>query len=555
MAGSSGDELVIGANANQALAEWKKLNQAIEHEAKALKEFKDANNAAAREQQKLATEGARLTEQHATAQERYNAKVQKLDQLLKANTIDQRTYNAELANQKKLLEQTGDAAGNLRQQAGGFAKEFITSVVGISGAIGGALAVVEAIKGEYDDLVSRQKAAQQAQQTFGEAMRSLGADFKADSSMQVGDLEPAVKRLMQSSGATDVQAARALSAALAGRGNMSNAAAVGIAEQALRILPGDAEATGQMAMRTGMLMNETGIADPRAALGLVADIKNTAAVAKLRDVGQSAIPAVMSATRLGASAEQGAELYTTINNLMADAEGASSRTAMEALMLQLRDFKPGDSVPAAQRAAFAGAATPDAMIDVMQSSPELRAAFLANSSFELKSKTSIESLLSGTDQARAARESARAGIGAPSADTFESFVGGINSLASQRLPQLRSRGEDNLKQYQLRDAGGAETAEARDIFESTIGSLDFPQMIDALGRRGARNEVLSAQAFQGMSYPAAAAATLDRIRTSGEYGTFTDANVIQLLSEQAALLRSIDASGRGGPPEARLGIR
>src|SRR5690606_8611213 len=114
----------------------------------------------------------------------------------------------------------------------------------------------------------RLQEAKDSQLSFGEHVREMASNFRPDDTMTVADLEPAVKRLMRNTGATIPVASGALSAAFAGHGNLTNSQAVDIAEQALRILPNNAEASNQIALRAGQLMNAAGFADPRQALGL-----------------------------------------------------------------------------------------------------------------------------------------------------------------------------------------------------------------------------------------------------------------------------------------------
>lgn len=546
-------------DATSLLKAYADMDAARKKEALGLQALKKEHNEAAKAERDAAREAEQIKSRALSAQDKYTAAVGRAKDLLDRNKISQKEYNAELERQTKMLRESENSAGGMGNKIAGAGKEAITAITGIGSALGAVMAVAGAIKAEYEDLKRRQKEALTSQLSFGDAMRSLGTDFKADATMQVADLEPAVQRLMRATGATDSAAAQALSAALAGRGEMSNAQAVGIAEQALRVLPGDADATNQMAMRTGMMMNATGIQDPRAAIGLLTDLKNVSAVAKLRDVGQSGVPAIMGLSRLGSSAEEGAELFATINNLMGDAEGARTETAVNALALQLRDFAPSAKdaekarIPQTQLSAFRAARTTDERIDVMQQSPALREAFLGDASFELKAKTSIESLLSGSAEAKAVRANARAQIGGPSVKSFETFVGDLNAMQSQSLVRAKADASNRVKLAELSDAAGGRAGLAREIFETTLGKVDLPGF-DSL-ERGTLSGRMAFLEASGATPAAAAATTLEEQVGRGSRSFLAGGGMsngdLSLMRESIAHLREIARNtGKGAPEDA-----
>lgn len=555
------------ANATQMLAEYKRMEDARRKEDQQLQAIKRQNDEVAKSERASNREAAQIKERHMPALERYTKEKERLNGLVARNKITQQEANTELERQRRILEKTDDTAGALGSTLASSAAKAIAGATSVGAGIKALHEIVSAVVRELEDVKGIQERARQAGMSFGESMRSLAFDFKPDESMSAADLEPAVKRLMERTGATDRIAAQTLSAALAGRGSMSNAQAVDIAEQTLRMLPGDAESSSQMAMRAGMLMDKSGIQDPRAALGLMLDIKNVAAVAKLRDVGQSALPAVTSALRFGETPETGAELFTTINNLMGDAEGNRTATAMEALMIQLRDFAPTKKdamkakLPKGQLERFNAATTPTERIRALQGMPELSAMFLGDASFEKRAQTSIESLLGGTPEAMAAMQTAQDLLGEPSVAAYEKGVADANALASQALPSADRRTEANIAKSKLASTRAQAFAQARKVVSQTLEDMDFAGPNDTV--RSAADYAFSAAEIAGQD-PATAARTAfsaAAVQEKTGFGGIMSAiggatlerpeNVL-LMNAQLRELQSLNATLQG-PPENALG--
>ena len=513
-------------NATQMLAEYKKLEEVRQKEVAQLKEVKAAYASAAKEEAALNRDATKLKEANLTSQDKYNRAMAKAGELLKANKITQADYNNELKRQSDLL-------GEGQSKMAGMAKDAIVAVTGIGSAMAGVAAIVSTIKAEYEDFKARAGESRATQLTFGEAMRDLASNFTPDASMGMGQLEGAVNGLVNRTGMSDRNAASALSAALSGRGSLSNVAAVQIAEQAGRVLPGDSEVTNQLALRTGQLMNSMGITDPREALGMIAQVKNVATVDKLRDVGQTAVPAMMSLKRHGDSPEQAAELFTAINLLMGDTEGSRSRTATEQLGQQLKEFLPGMGSTSARLAA-------------MQSDPKQRAAFMQSANFETAAKTSMDALLSGSPEALAAMATAGQ-IAAPNVGSFESYVSGINSLSSQRVLANKARIDNAFNSIEKTDQAGSNAAEVIDIFDRAMGKTDF--IGPDFATRQMSQMAFSSHVAAGMSPEASAIGQLQAARMVSNDTKWIDA----ALSKLSEIAMSTRMMSRGPSPEDALG--
>lgn len=520
-------------DATSLLKAYAEVDAAIKKQAAALTALKKENNEAAKAEREASREAEQIKKRAVSAEDQYTSAVGRAKELLEKNKISQKEYNHELERQKRLLMESQGAADGMGSKLAGAGKEAMEAVAGIGMSLASVAGVIGAIKQEYEDFKARANESRSSQLTFGESMRDLASNFTPDASMGMGQLEGAVTGLVNRTGMSDRNAASALSAALSGRGSLSNAAAVQIAEQAGRVLPGDSEVTNQLALRTGQLMNSMGISDPREALGMIAQVKNVATVDKLRDVGQTAVPAMMSLKRHGDSAEQSAELFTAINLLMGDTEGSRSRTATEQLGQQLKEFLPAMGSTSARLAA-------------VQADPSLRARFMQDANFETAAKTSMEALLSGSPEAIAAMATAGQ-IAAPNAPAFESYVAGINSLPSQRVVSNKARIDNEFRDLEIKDQQGARDAEAIEIFDRTLGKIDFP-LFDAPQRAFSSAVMQGKMSLRGLSASAAAAETLEDLGRNNGGGLSGEA--VDLLRQQAASLRRME---RGPAPENALG--
>lgn len=552
------------ADEEAARAKSEKENQ--EANARALKKLEDAEKAALQRKKELRAEGERMRQSNLTPLERYNAEVARASQLLKKGVIDQQTFNRELDKQKEILRQSQPQVEGLSSKLLGFGKEALIAFTGVGGAIAGIMAAANVLKSEYEGLRQRMQEAKDSQLSFGEQIRELASNFREDDTMTTADLEPAVKRLMIATGASDTTAAGALSAAFAGHGNLTNAQAVDIAEQALRVLPNNAEASNQIALRAGQLMNAAGLQDPRQALGIITQIKNVATVDKLRDVGQSAVPAVMSAIRYGDTPEVGAELYTTINNLMGDVEGARTSTAFIGLAEQLREFDPTKKQISESRlsrdaiARLKAATSTKARLGVLQEDPKLAQFFLDNASFEKQAVTAIRELVMNSPEAQAQAALAEREIRAPNADDFESYIAGLDAPSSQDLFAKANRARNNVKLRELQVAAEGGAGQAQEIFDKALGKVDWsgPDFVTtSSARRDAANQIMwgadSADAF---------ASTLESAYLGAGGQSTVSAEDTNYLKQQIELLREIARSNKemsrqpaspAVPPENALG--
>lgn len=460
-------------DATSLLKAYADLDAARKREAAGLMDLKSKHNDAAKAEREASREAEAIKARALTAQDRHNAAVTRARELLDKGKISQKEFNVELERQSKLLRESEGAADGLGSKLAGAGKDAVVAITGIGSALGAVMAVAATIKQEYEAFKQREAEILRSHQTFGGAMRGLALDFTPDETMSAGDLEGAVKGLMTRTGATDVIAAQVMSQAMAGRGTLSNAAAGGLAELALKLYPESGEEAGLMAMSTGMLMNQSGIADPRAAMGMAAQIKNASMVVKMRDIAQSGITSVSAGVSGGDTAEQAAELYSAISNITGDSLGATSATAFVALKEKLAGFEPGkkSKVPKDVLRRLMEAQGTTAKLAVVQSSPELQEE-IGVEGFEKKAIDGMRRLMAGEGKAMAALADAQAKITAPNAASYEQWLATANTPFSQ-LGATADRGVANaLAQYKLRQS--ADSARGRKALDDSLTTLGTP---------------------------------------------------------------------------------
>lgn len=535
-------------NATDLLANYKKLEDAQRKELELIKAAKDAYKTAAQEERQQTADATKLKEANLSALEKHNRAVAKAGELLKANKITQAEYNAELKRQASLLEEG-------KSNAAGMALEGVKAVTGIGSAMAAVGAIVSTIKAEVEEMRARDERARQSQLSFGQVMRDLATGFTPDATLGRGDLQPAVERISRQSGSSPATAAIALSEALAGRGSLSASSAVDIATAAAAMNPGNLEDTREMAFRGAQLQDSLGLQDPRQALGLISQVKNIATVAKLRDVGQTAVPSILSLGTYGDTPEQAAELFSAINNQLNDKEGSRTRTAVSQMALQLSEKMPTLGSTSERLAA-------------VQADPGKFDKFIDDMNFDSDTKAMMRQFLRGSPGAMRKLATARAGITAPESATgdYEAMIAETLSNSSVRLADVEARTAANLEFKKIADTAGGAAAQAeatisRDQEQTAFGAPQWmvrgaSGLTRLAGRlMGASQESINAQS--AIAAPLAAEFMFQNAMTIPLGGTVSPSQVasgldvgytIQQLNELKKISSSIS-----GPPENALG--
>lgn len=117
---ASDAEILITANATQAVAEYKKLEEkiaqleaAIQKKADTSKKTHEEEKQAAREQAQLEKEAARIRDENMSAYDRHMAQVEKLDRMLQSKMISEKAYWAEHKKSSDALGAANRADGSL----------------------------------------------------------------------------------------------------------------------------------------------------------------------------------------------------------------------------------------------------------------------------------------------------------------------------------------------------------------------------------------------------------------------------------------------------------
>lgn len=411
-------EVKFVGDAAQLLQEYQKLRRAEAEEIDALKKIKEEARRTAREQMQMLREGQKETEKSETALERYNRQQQRLKELLDKGAISQETYNRRVGQLRNELRGVGTEVSKATGGAGELAAQFL----GIATTAGVLLTTLRLVTGEMESQKKMQEQAANKQLSFGQALRGTLINFQGDETLSEGDLVKAIEQVAAEARTSPEEVANVMSSAFSAKGSLSNEVAVDAVRDAFRLTPGDAGAAEQLSSRALDIAKSTGIEDTQAIIGFMMNLQANSRITQLDKIGATAVPAIISTTTAGDTVEQAGEVFATLNQMMADAEGNMSRTATIALSQQLKEFFPSGSegkfsdqrggfiVPEDQMQRFESAGSTTERIAIMQQSPELRRAFLSKSSFEKAAQAPVEQLLSGSETALSMQRAAQAGI-------------------------------------------------------------------------------------------------------------------------------------------------
>lgn len=362
------------------------------------------------------------------------------------------------------------------------ALKFAGAITGIGGAIGGMLAIVNQIKREYDNMVSRQKEAAGTQVGFetqlAEAVRNAAGLLTGE------EVKKETLRIAEKTAADPAAVASALSSTLSAVGPTNKAEAqqaFAATEAAMKFAP---EMSGpDIAALAGTAVDiakRTG-ATPEQAIGFMQNIGGVARVPSLQNLSGNVAPAVMSVKQFGGSMEDAGGLVSALTQGMADTEGRISGTAAIGLAEQLRERLPK-------------LADTRSRIDAIASNPALYKAFFQGgvfggkkfepASFEKKALASVEQVLTEGSMLNQAFKGGAAKIGdvqGAGQKTYDDLLKEVNSVTftgrAQRVFSSATKGQ------QILDAKGGITSVNREGLQAylkAMGESDFSQRLDAM---------------------------------------------------------------------------
>lgn len=388
-----------------------------------------------------------------------------------------------LNNVEKVAKSGTKAAADGMSNGATQAMKFVGAIAGVGGAVGGVLAVVNQLKREYDNLISRQKGAADTQlgfeQQLAQTVRNAGGVLGGQ---QVRDMS---LKLAEGASADPAKAAAVLGSAFSARGitNEKQAEEVRAASEAvMRFAPElSAEDAAMMAGTTIDITKRTGMT-PRQAIGLIQQTSGMSRTTTLKGVAENVMPGAMAMEQLGGgSMETNAALMAALTQGIVDPEGAVSRTAGITFAKELRER-------------FPQLKDTEERLKKLQSDPKLQKAFLEGGRIGGKqfgaaeigrgqATASVESLIRGSGTAFEAFEDGKRQLGdrAVSGQTFDKMQREVDSVTF--ASRLKRTFEGATKQQQISDSAGGQTSITREglaEFLKAAGQSDLSQRIESL---------------------------------------------------------------------------
>lgn len=357
---------------------------------------------------KVAASAKKAFEETRTPLERYTRKVADLKSLNEKNKISQDTLNRSIRKSRQEYVKAGRAAqgfgnstraANQRAQAAiagtqrkirqgiASAGQFVGTIAGIGGVIGGVMLIVNTLKAEWEQLVRIRRERLDTKATVGESQERLRLNFLADKSIKnEQELFGAVGKVAKDRGVKFQDIEPAASAVLSAKGDLSNKQAIKALDTVLRI-SNDPQFVQSASAGSLDLAKQTGVTDFRKILGFARQTQVKARITNPAKLLQN-LPSVVAAEKSlgGGSAETAAELFAFLTGEVADPTGDVSRTGSINLIRRLSEFAPQAKfktkkgqrlkVDKALIAKFQNAKTTNERLALLQQNPELGTQFL-----------------------------------------------------------------------------------------------------------------------------------------------------------------------------------
>ena len=438
----------------------------------------------------------------------------------------ERKYNS-LENAIKRSATTSKTAGS--DGAAAFA-QWGQSITGISSAFDLATKAIGIFKGEYDDLLSRQKAAKDANVDFGkvaaEMALNLGAGDEANSAIEH------LKVLSKRTRVAPAQLAPILDVAQAAKGGLDEKTVDETIASVADIARLSPEAMKTIVGASLDLQRHLPGTTPKQAIGFALNAGAESHVAEASKYATNTLPAV---TAIAAEDKTGPEFAASFINAMTkvtnDQEGRSSRTGMLALHYQLKRALPemkgfeervrfAQDNPEFTKAfleggQFRGKELPAQDMDVTGPGGEEFSFKGRAASFEKKTKPAIEQLLN--KESEGYKESQRNLTAIPklaeSDASFEKKAKGVRENPNLQVAEKANEFKIKAELDKLNDIRGAIDATTREGVDAALAAQGFG--------RAFRNEVALEATLRGVG---------------GENGTHGE-NVRKALESQRDNLR------------------
>ncbi len=265
-----------------------------------------------------------------------------------------------LANLENQVKQSGKRMKDVWGQVASGIQDAAGQMLGFNSPVDAAVRGVQLLVKQFDDLVSRQNEAKDANRDFAKTLQNAANNSD-------GTLAQVKERLLEISEAATVtpqDAARLINIGQASKGNLGSEA-VDATIIAASKLSGLDQGTLEGALRTGLgIQKQFAGTTPEQSVGFIFNAMSKSRVEDTDKFTKHVMPAIIGVSKLdGTSLEYSAALSAGITQASEDIEGRKSRTAMTALALQLRD-------------AFPELKDTEARVRAVQENPALRDAFL-----------------------------------------------------------------------------------------------------------------------------------------------------------------------------------
>lgn len=427
-----------------------------------------------------------------------------------ANAIQR--VSAKWSEVKKRADEAGEAQGSVIEKGVADIGRFAAQLSGVGSAAGAVLAVATAIKAEYADMLSRQKAAATEQMSLAqkqaEAIRNLGKDKTVGSGEE---LQARIRKMSEDTGLSETVLTGVASGALSARGELSADEALKAVAAAAKLAPdlGEQGLTESAMGAMGLIRRG---AKPEEALGFLLSIGKTSPIKSLENTMKNVAPAINKVAGFGGSTAESGALVSALATGMEDRTGEESGTAAVRLAEQLAERLPGMGSTAARIDAIRKDAklrkkifdpqggdfkiTDEMGRQRTQHFPQIEARAAAVTAY--RELLGAGGKVGSTGQAFDAFLKETPNIGPQAALLFDEEVAKKNSTEVLRRANLNRASEAGASRQMTTDLGGGTRADVRAAVEKNLSAAGY----------GPVDRFLYDKRVQFASDPAAAAADI-----------------------------------------------
>jgi len=294
---------------------------------------------------------------------------------------DQASAERAIATLERKIQQLENNARHSTKSMRTGVTDFISALTGISGPIQAASKAMQVFKADWDDLLSRQRAAGDATEVFARELQQ--AANNAD--VPLSEVKARLMDIVKTAQITPAAAAKLLNIGQAAKGTLDESAIDKTIIAASKVSALD-EGTMEGLVNTSLdIRKQIEGTTAEQSLGFILGAMAKTRVPDTEKFTKNVLPSIIGVTKLdNTPLEFSAALSAGITQAASDTEGRKSRTAMTALALQLRD-------------AFPELENTETRVRALQESPELRDAFLRGGTVNGKKLSKMKFDVTGPD--------------------------------------------------------------------------------------------------------------------------------------------------------------